>query len=151
MPQKATNVVAVTGNTEATRIILLSELLSELVENELIDEDGNLAEGADMIVIGIPDTGKARFNGSHVIEKGKQAGKDSKATFIVAESQGFFGDAVDYRQSQGDVAGLPLNLKFSLTATPPNRAAKTVDEALNRAKVLTMPESDSEVKTGTND
>lgn len=151
MPIKAEVSNTVSGEQETPVITTLSELLESLVERELIDEDGKLADGADMIIIGIPDTGKAAFNGSHEIKSGKSAGKMSKATFVVAElGSSFAGQPIEYRQSQGDVELLPLSVKLSITATPPNRDGKSVDEALNRAKVLEMPAVESEVKTGTN-
>lgn len=126
MPQKTTTTKASQGATEDAKVLLISEL------EEYCEENGI----EDAVIILIPDTGKAKFNGSHVIASGKSAGKDSKATFIVAESQGFYGDETGYSQSQGDVEGLPLTVKFTVTATPPNRAGKTIEEALNRKPEL---------------
>lgn len=100
---------------------------------------------AESIVIVIPDTGKATFSGSHEYTKTKAKGipgqpgyvpaemKMSKATFVVAElGSTFAGVPSPWVQGQGDVADLPLSVKLSVTATPPNRDGKTIDEALNR-------------------
>jgi hypothetical protein len=130
MPIRAEVNHASSGEQEQVRITTLSELLED---DEVFDSDGQLREDADCIVLLIPDTGKAAFNGSHEIKSGKSAGKMSKATFVVAElGSSFAGQPIEYRQTQGDVEGLPLSVKLSITATPPNRDGVTVDEALNR-------------------
>ena len=148
MPIKAEVNGNTSGEQEQPRVTLLSELLAWLVENDAVDEDGNLQPGYDAITITIPDTGKAAFNGSHEIKSGKSAGKQSKATFVVAElGSSFAGLPIAYRQGNGDVEGLPLSVKLSITATPPNRDGKTVEEALNRKVELKAVE---EPKTGTN-
>jgi hypothetical protein len=123
MPQERSTTTTASGVTEDVKIMLLSDAVKQFHAKTL----------ANAIIIVIPDTGKAKFSGSHVIASGKQAGKDSKATFIVAElGSSFAGVESPYTQSEGDVAQLPLSVKLSVTATPPNRAAKTIDEALNR-------------------
>lgn len=133
----ATTSVANTGNTEDVRIMLLSEASKDYIAKKL----------SESIVLVIPDTGRAKFSGSHLIASGKQAGKDSKATFIVAElGSSFAGISVPYCQGEGDVKGLPLSLKLSITARPPNAAGVSIDEALNRPKT----ELKEVPKTGTN-
>lgn len=128
MPQKATILQQQKGETEQVGVMLLSEASEAYV-------DGSLE---DAIVIVIPDTGASRFNPTHETKDQKQ----SKATFIVAElGSGFAGEAIAYRQSKGDVQGLPLSVKLSVIAQPPNRKATTVNEALNRQE----PESESEL------
>ncbi len=130
MPILRNEVVTTSGEKEQVVVTTLSELL---LSDDYFDAKGELIAGMDMIVIAIPDTGNGAFNGSHEIKTGKQAGKMSKATFVVAElGSSFAGEASPYSQSQGDVAGLPLSIKLSVTATPPNRDGKTVNEALNR-------------------
>lgn len=122
MPQKATlDQVKAQGETETAQVILLSEA-AELFTNGELD---------DAIVIVIPDTGKARFNPAHTQKK--DASKTTKACFVIAEIGGSFaGEAIEYRQSQGDAEGLPLTVKLSVVAQAPNKAGKTVQEALNR-------------------
>lgn len=134
MPQKAT-ATQQSGELEQARVMLLSDAVEQFTNNEL----------EDAIVIVIPDTGKGKFNGSHTIATGKQAGKDSKATFVIAElGSSFAGEAIEYRQSNGDVEGLPLSVKLSVIASPPNKAGTTVDQALNRkVELVEVP------KTGT--
>lgn len=134
MPQKA-EATTTTGAQEALEIMLLSEAAERFTEGEL----------EDAIVIVIPDTGKAQFNPSHEIKTGKQAGKMSKATFVIGEiGSSFASEYSGYKQSQGDVEGLPVNIRLSVTATPPNREGKTVEEALNR-----KPELREVPRTGT--
>lgn len=117
--------------------MLLSEASKDYIAKKL----------SESIVLVIPDTGKAKFSGSHLIASGKQAGKMSKATFIIAElGSSFAGISVPYCQGEGDVKDLPLSLKLSITARPPNAAGKTVDEALNRPALSVVPDA----KTGTN-
>lgn len=123
MPKAQANNTQTNGATEVARIMLASEVAKLFSEKKL----------AESIVIVIPDTGKAKFSGSHEITTGKQAGKMSKATFVVAElGSTFAGVPSPWVQGQGDVADLPLSVKLSVTATPPNRDGKTIDEALNR-------------------
>lgn len=141
MPQKATLAqVASQGATEQARIITLSELLAELIDQDV--DITELPNEFDMILVAIPDTGKAKFVPAHAQKK--DASKTTKATFIVAEIGGSFaGEATEYRQSNGDVEGLPLTVKLSVVAQPPNRNAVTIDEALGRKSNVT------ELKTGT--
>lgn len=135
MPIKQENAAFSSGAQEQSRVLLLSELIEELLETEALSEDGTLKPEADMIVIGIPDTGLGEFKGSHPWKN--DASKDTKATFIVTtignDRAGF---PIPYRQSQGDVNGLPLSVKLTVTARCPNQAGKTVDQALNREKPL---------------
>lgn len=156
MPKAQAPTQATQGTLEDARIMLLSELITQVIENEnpnvepfsakVKAELKARAQILDMIVVAIPDTGKAQFNGSHEIKSGKSAGKMSKATFVIAElGSSFAGLPVPYCQSQGDVDGLPLSLKLSVVAQPPNRDATTIDEALNRTPKLVEA-----VKTGTN-
>jgi len=146
MPIKSLVNQTQSGEMETARVILLSELIAELVEREAINDDGELSSEHDMIVIGLPDTGKAAFNGSHEIKSGKSAGKMSKATFVVAElGSSFAGQPIDYKQTKGDVALLPLSVKLSITATPPNREGADVDSALNR--IVDVPVSGETLET----
>lgn len=128
MPQKAT-ATQQSGELEAARIMLLSEAAEAFTNDEL----------QDAIIIVIPDTGKARFNPSHESKPDKDGKtKQTKSVFVVAELGGSFaGIPIEYRQSQGDVEGLPLSIKMSLIAQAPNAKGTTVDEALNR-KVETL-------------
>lgn len=123
MPKAQVTTQTTSGALENATIMLLSDAVKAFHGKTL----------ADAIIVVIPDTGKAQFNGSHEIKTGKSAGKMSKATFVIAElGSSFAGTPVPYCQSQGDVDGLPLSLKLSVVAQPPNRDATTIDEALNR-------------------
>jgi hypothetical protein len=134
MPKaQAITTVTTQGETEQARTSLLSTLAKAFNEKKL----------ADGIVIYIPDTGKAKFSGSHeyVVKSGKDKGetKMSKATFIVAEVGSSFAgqmvvdeNDVPITMDNGSCERLPLFVKLSVTAQPPNRAGKTIDEALNR-------------------
>lgn len=87
------------------------------------------------MIIVIPDTGKAEFNGSHLIKTGKSAGKMSKATFILGElGSSFAGELAPWTQGEGPVKGLDVFVKLSVLARPPNTNGTTIDEALNRPK-----------------
>lgn len=138
MPQKAefTSVSQGIGETEQAEVLLLSEAAERFTEGDL----------QDAIVIVIPDTGKGRFNPSHDSKPDKDGKtKRTKACFIVAELGGSFaGEGIDFRQSSGDVEGLPLTVKLSVIAQAPNPKGTTVDEALNRkTQLVEVP------KTGT--
>ncbi len=115
------------GDYEAAQVTTLAALIKQF----------NAKAIANGIVIFIPDTGKAKFNGSHeyTVKSGKDKGtlKMSKATFVVAKSAGFYGDETKLTQEQGDAKDLPLTVEFEVRATPPNREGATVDAALNRA------------------
>ena len=134
MPQKAQDTP--TGTMETLNVTLLSILVAQIMESTGVKLSKDAIEAlnlSDMIVFALPDTGSAKFVGSHEITTGKSAGKDSKATFVVAElGSSFAGAPLEWRQSNGDVKGLPLFAKVSIIAQPPNTAGKTVDEALNR-------------------
>lgn len=130
MPIKAEVTQTQSGELEQAHVCLASELDDYMTENDL----------EDAILIIIPDTGKARFQGKRAQKR--DASKTTKATFVVAEIGGSYaGEQIPYRQSSGDVEGLPLSIKLSVTATPPNRDAETVDAALGRSLTI--------VKTGT--
>lgn len=142
MPQKAefTNISQGIGETEDAQVMLLSEAIEQFT-------DGSLE---DAIVVVIPDTGKGRFNPSHDSKpdsNGKT--KRTKACFVVAELGGSFaGEGIDFRQSQGDVNGLPLTVKLSVIAQAPNPKGTTIDEALNR-KTQLVEVPNPVLKTGT--
>ena len=151
MPQKAefTNVSQGIGETEGAQVNILSELLQDLFDSgDLLIEDDKVVLGPDVdqIVIAIPDTGKGRFNPSHDSKPDKDGKtKRTKACFVIAELGGSFaGQGIDFRQSQGDVEGLPLTVKLSVIAQAPNPKGETIDEALNRKPQLEVVQ-----KTGT--
>lgn len=123
MPKVQATTQATTGAMEQAAIMLLSDAVKQFHAKTL----------TDAIIVLIPDTGKAKFSGSHLIASGKSAGKMSKATFVVAElGSSFAGEPMPYTQASGDVDGLPLSIKLSIVAQPPNREGVTIDEALNR-------------------
>lgn len=131
MASKATLSEVTSDELEAATIMLLSDAVKAFSAEQI----------ADSIVIVIPDTGKSRFNGSHsyVATSGKDKGetKMSKATFVVAElGSSYSGVESPLMQDAGDAKRLPLSIKLSVIATPPNRDGKTVDEALNRPTKL---------------
>ena len=127
MPIQATNTNQPNGELEDVQVSLLSQLAKLFTDKKL----------ADGIVIYIPDTGKAKFSGSHEITTGKQIGKMSKATFVIGElGSTFAGVDTGWQQSQGEHKGLNVFVKMSAVCAPPNRAGKTIDEALNRKSEL---------------
>lgn len=140
------------GEPEVVQVNILSELLQDLADSGAlsITDDGKveLIEN-DMIVIGIPDTGAAKFipaGQSKPDKDGKT--KATKACFIVAEMGGWqAGEGIDFRQSAGDVEGLPLTVRMSVVAQVPNNKGTTIDEALNRKPQLI--EVPPQAKTGT--
>lgn len=141
MPKAANTVTTASGEQENVAMMLLSDAVKAFHGKTL----------ADCIIIAIPDTGKAKFSPSHEYVKTKASeGKDavkaqSKATFVVAElGSSFAGVPLPYCQANGPTADLPLSIKLSVIATPPNRDAVTIDEALNR-KVEVVPESELEL------
>ncbi len=149
MAQKSVVNNAVSGSMETLTVMLLSELIIEVLKDALsaeeIKEVTDLLGENDPLCIAIPDTGNAKFVGSHEIKTGKSAGKMSKATFLVGEiGSSFAGEGFGYSQGAGDHAGLELIIKASVIAQPPNTAGVTVDEALNRT-----PAPIELVKTGT--
>lgn len=124
------------GETETPIMMFLSDAVKAFHGKTL----------ADALVIVIPDTGKAQFNGSHdyIVKSGKDKGetKRSKATFVIAElGSSFSGVSVEdadgrkLSQAKGDVDDLPLSIKLTVIATPPNREGTTIAEALNRKPV----------------
>lgn len=138
------------GEAEKVQVNILSELIADLLESgalTVVDDTFELSPDHDMIVLGIPDTGQAKFipaGESKPDKDGKT--KATKACFIVAEMGGWqAGEGIDFRQSKGDVNGLPMTVRMSIVAQAPNNKGKSIDEALNRKPVLTeVP------KTGTN-
>ena len=152
MPQKTTftNNTGV-GDPEVVQVNILSELLQDLLESgqiTIVDDTLVVADDADMIVIGIPDTGAAKFIPSGESKPDKDGKtKATKACFIVAEIGGWqAGEGIDFRQSHGDIEGLPLTARMSIVAQAPNNKGKTIDEALNRKVGLVEVPS---LKTGT--
>lgn len=144
MPQKrefTTNTA--TGETEQVQVNILSELLQDLIDNGELVVDGDkfeLSPERDMIIIGIPDTGKGKFVPSKPAEGDKKA---TKACFVIAEMGGWqAGEGIDFRQSSGDVEGLPLTVRMSVVGQVPNNKGTTIDEALNRKTPLeAVPQS----------
>lgn len=134
MPKAQSQTQTTQGTMEAAVVMLLSDAVKQFHAKTL----------TDAIIILVPDTGKAKFSGSHLIASGKSQGKMSKATFVVAElGSSFAGEPMPYTQASGDVDGLPLSIKLSIVAQPPNREGVTIDEALNRA-----PKTDLKVVNG---
>lgn len=117
------------GETEDVRIIVPDADFVEQAMSGAFD---------DCLLIAITATGKAKF----VPSRESKDGKTTKATFVVAEvGSGWAGERIAPQQTEGDVAGLPMSLKLSLTAAPPNRKATTIDEALNRKVDLQIVEN----------
>lgn len=134
------------GETEEVQVNILSELIQDLIDSGKVVIDGDsfvFENDADMIVIGIPDTGKGKFVPSKAAEGDKKA---TKACFVIAEMGGWqAGEGIDFRQSHGDVEGLPLTVRMSIVGQVPNTKGTTIDEALNRKpQLVEVP------KTGTN-
>lgn len=133
MPRANNATVTATGAMEQAAIMLLSDAVKAFNAKTL----------ADAIIVVIPDTGSARFNGSHPMAN--DASKNTKATFIVAELGNSYqgapvlqSDGRNLTQDKGDVANLPLAIKLSVIATPPNSKGVTVDEALNRTRPVAV-------------
>lgn len=136
MPKAQSQTQTTQGAMETAVIMLLSDAVKQFQAKQL----------TDAIIILVPDTGKAKFSGSHLIASGKSAGKMSKATFVVTElGSSFAGESVPYCQANGDVQDLPLSIKLSIVAQPPNREGTTIAEALNHKPALVEAP-----KTGTN-
>lgn len=112
---------ATVGQREELRIELLSQL-SKAFQAKQVN---------DCMVIVIPDTGKAEFNGSHLIKTGKSAGKMSKATLVIGElGSSYAGVLAPWTQGEGDAKGLDVYIKASVIAAPPNKDATCIEDAL---------------------